>query len=471
MPGYPVQKNPAQARPEGAEPASFPREALSLLRLAYPLIVGQLAVMGMAFTDAVVAGRLSTTDLAGITLAGSIWSPLIILMITLVVALNPFLAQHYGAGRLQEVGVEARQGLWVALGAGVVVSTLAFVLRAVLHRLDTDPEAIEVAQGFLLWIAWGGPALGVSVALRAICETAGFTHVTMWVHGAALVLNAVLDVVFVFGKLGFPAMGGAGCGLASALVYWFILLLVLMHVRTSRRYYGVRLFERPFRPSRRRIAKLLRLGLPMSLGTTAQIGFFSWLVMRVALDGSIAVAAHQVAMNFSNLVFMLPLGLSMGLTIRVAQRLGAADGAGARRTARSGIVLGGLTGAASAAITVLFAPAIAAMYTRDAAVIELAVALLTIAALFQVVDALQVVANAVLRACKDTFKPMLLVLAAYWGVGVAAVSVLGAGQIREELSGVRGYWWGAVLALATAAALLLARVARVLARRSAPGSR
>jgi MATE family multidrug resistance protein len=471
MPFDPVQKNPAQTRPDGAGLASFSREALSLLRLAYPLIVGQLAVMGMAFTDAVVAGRLSTADLAGITLAGSIWSPLIILMITLVVALNPFLAQHYGAGRLQEVGLEARQGLWVALGAGVFVSTLALALRGALYRLDTDPGSIEVARGFLLWIAWGGPALGVSVALRAICETAGFTHITMWVHGAALVLNAVLDVVFVFGKLGSPAMGGAGCGLASAIVYWFILLFVLTHLRMSRRYDGVRLFERPLRPSRRRISKLLRLGLPMSLGTTAQIGFFSWLVMRIARDGSVAVAAHQVAMNFSNLVFMLPLGLSMGLTIRVAQRLGAEDGAGARRIARSGIVLGGLTGTATAALTLLFAPAIAAMYTRDGTVIDLAVALLAIAAAFQVVDALQVVANAVLRACKDTFKPMLMVLAAYWGLGVAAVSVLGAGQISPELSGVRGYWWGAVLALAAAAGLLLARVTRVLKRRSAAGPR
>jgi MATE family multidrug resistance protein len=233
----------------------------------------------------------------------------------------------------------------------------------------------------------------------------------------------------------------------------------------------VRLFERPLRPSRRRISKLLRLGLPMSLGTTAQIGFFSWLVMRIARDGSVAVAAHQVAMNFSNLVFMLPLGLSMGLTIRVAQRLGAEDGAGARRIARYGIVLGGLTGTATAALTLLFAPAIAAMYTRDGTVIDLAVALLAIAAAFQVVDALQVVANAVLRACKDTFKPMLMVLAAYWGLGVAAVSVLGAGQISPELSGVRGYWWGAVLALAAAAGLLLARVTRVLKRRSDAGPR
>jgi multidrug resistance protein, MATE family len=443
------------------------REMLTLARLSYPLMFAQLAVMGMAFTDAVVAGRVGTGDLAGITLAGGVWSPLIVLMITLVVAVNPFLAQHHGAGRHAEMGMLARQGMWIGLAAGLLIALGALLIEPLLADLATDREAVVVAQGYLNAIVFGAPALGLSVALRSVCETTGNTRITMWVYASALLLNAVLDVVLAFGWFGFPALGAVGCGWASALVYWWMLGVIALHLRLASRYRHLGLLHGRLGPQWREIRRILALGLPMGLGISAEIGFFSWIVMLTALDGAVPVAAHQIASNFSGLVFMLPLGLSMGITIRVAQQLGAGNPPGALLAARAGISLAVLIGACTALLTWWQAGRIAAAYSSDAQVLQLALALLPVAASFQIADAMQVSANGVLRACKDTFKPMLLMLASYWVAGFIAVLGFGRAYWLEGVGGVIGYWYGVVCAISLAALLLLWRARRVLARRAA----
>jgi len=441
-------------------------EMLALARLSYPLMFAQLAVMGMAFTDAVVAGRVGTGDLAGITLAGGVWSPLIVLMITLVVAVNPFLAQHHGAGRHEAMGMLARQGMWIGVAVGLLVALAALLIEPQLARLATDREAVVVAQGYLNAIVFGAPALGLSVALRSVCETTGNTRITMWVYASALLLNAVMDVVLAFGWFGFPAMGAVGCGWASAIVYWWMLLVIALHLRYASRYRRLGLMQGRLGPQWREIRRILALGLPMGLGISAEIGFFSWIIMLTALDGAVSVAAHQIASNFSGLVFMLPLGLSMGITIRVAQQLGAGRPGAALLAARAGISLALLIGAFTAVLTWWQAGRIASAYSSDAQVLQLALALLPVAASFQIADALQVSANGVLRACKDTFKPMLLMLASYWLAGLVAVLGFGRADWLDGIGGVIGYWYGVVCAISLAAVLLLWRARRVLAQRT-----
>ena len=444
--------------------ADLSEHARSLIKLGFPLIFGQLAVMAMGVTDAVIAGHYSTADLAGISLASGVWAPLIVAMITLVTAVNPFLARYYGAGHLIEMGVEARQGLWVALFAGCIIAVVALVVIPLLSRLNTDQQAVKVAENYLVYILFGAPALGMQIVLRGVCESSGYPRITVQLYGGALVVNAILDYVFVYGKLGLPAMGGAGCGLASAIVYWLIMLAAVAHLMTHARYREIGLFTGSFRFDRQRLLRILKLGLPMSVGGGAEVGFFSVLVMMVASHGAVALAAHQIATSFTGVLFMIPLGLAMALTIKVSHALGAGQAENAATYARAGILIVIAIGAVNSLLTVVLAPYIVALYSNDSAVIAVAQMLLYLVAAFQIADGLQVVSNGALRGYRDTFKPMLLMLAAFWGVGLAFAVVFGYDLLGVGSGGVVGFWYGAIAAL-SAACLFLALRLRWVSRR------
>ena len=440
------------------------QHALSLLKLGFPLIFGQLAVMAMGVTDAVIAGHYSTADLAGISLASGVWAPLIVAMITLVTAVNPFLARYYGGGHLLEMGVEARQGLWVALFAGCVVAVVALLIIPHLSRLDTDGQAVVVAQDYLAFILFGAPALGMQIVLRGVCESSGYPRITVKLYGGALIVNGILDYVFVYGKLGLPAMGGAGCGLASAIVYWLVMLAAVAHLMTHERYHEIKLFKGSFGIDRQRLFRILKLGLPMSIGGGAEVGFFSILVLMVSSHGVVALAAHQIAMSVTGVMFMIPLGLSMALTIKVSHALGAGQPDNAATYARAGILVVLLIGTINSVLTLSLAPHIASLYSNDAAVVVLAKVLLYLVAAFQIADGLQMVSNGALRGYRDTFKPMLLMLAAFWGVGLTCAVVFGYDLFGVGSEGVVGFWYGAIAAL-SAACLFLALRLRWVSRR------
>ena len=436
----------------------FIREIRSLLSLGGPLIFGQLAVMGMSVTDAIIAGHASTPDLAGIALASSIWNPCIVVLITLILSVNSILAAHFGARRMTEFGKDALQGLWLGLLGGIVIGLLVFAALPLLRFVDSEADVAIVTTGYLEAIVWGAPALGIQVALRAVCESTGYTRITLQVYAAALIANAGLDYLFVFGIPGIPAMGGAGCGLASAIVYWLVVVLVLWHVLASSRYRKFGLFRRRLGPDYRRLAALLRLGLPMSMGATAEVCFFSACGVLIAGFGTVALAAHQVALSFSGMMYMIPLGLSSALTIRVAHGLGAGKAGAAALTMRAGFGISASVAGVAALFMLGQAREIAHWYTSDTAVVELAVVLLYFGAAFQFSDALNCCCNGGLRGYRDTFVPMILLLLAFWGIGFTLATSLAYGYLMSYLAGPTGFWMGIVVALTSAYLLLAMRL-------------
>ena len=444
----------------------MPRSALAEFRtlglLALPIIVTQLSQMGMGVMDAMMAGRVSAADLAGVTLGGNLYFPVMLLMSGLIMAVTPSVSQLHGAGRLAEAGTVVRQALWIAVIGGAAVVAALRHAEPVYRALGVDPEAIPVAVAYLDAASLGLVPLLAYASLRCLCEGMAWTKPAMFISLSALGLKLPLNWAFVYGvpALGVPALGGVGCGWATAIVMAYSLAAMLVVVLCSRtRAAGV--FASFAWPRLDVIARLARLGLPIGMALFLEVAFFSFVTLLIGRLGVDTVASHQVAFNVSGVAFMIPLALGMAATIRVGFLVGAGDPAGARRAAWVAVSTTLCWGLAMATLMLAFRTPIVSLYSTEPAVVQLAAALLVIGAAFQVFDAGQATMMGALRGYKDATGPMLIAMVAYWILGLPTGYVLCFGAGPFAGIGVQGFWWGLVAGLATAAAALAMRLAAV----------
>jgi MATE family multidrug resistance protein len=432
-------------------------EVRRTLVLAAPLIIGQLTNFGMNFVDTVMAGRIGKVDLGAIAVGSSIWAAGFLFTLGVLLAVSATVSQLDGAGRPRQAGEFTRQALWLALflGAGLVI--LALSAGWVMDALEVEPVVAELAMGYLRAIAWGAPALVLMLALRFFSEGMGHTRPTMYVGVLGIACNIPLNWTLMFGNLGFPAMGAVGAGWATAIVLWLQLLLMTVWVAMRPQYRPFDVFGRFSAPNTREIWALLKVGLPIGFMVLMEGGLFAASALLVGILGALPVAAHQVAMNYTGLVFMVPLGLSGAITVRVGNAIGRGDPVGARRAGLVGMGIALCFAVCSALVIVVFPEAIVRLYTTDAEVIALAASLLIYAAVFQVSDGLQVAAAGALRGMKDTRVPMLYSVLAYWMIGMSVGWWL---TFRAEW-GPAGMWIGILTGLSVAAVMLTARYWRL----------
>ncbi|WXL27471.1 MATE family efflux transporter [Ectopseudomonas mendocina] len=435
-------------------------ELSKLLSLAFPIMIAQLANTAMGFVDAVMAGRVSPQDLASVALGNSIWVPVFLLMTGTLLATTAKVARRFGAGEYTEIGPVVRQALWLGLLLGLAAATLLWHTEFVLVLMKVDPYLIPSAMGYLRGVACGFPALALYYVLRCFSDGLGLTRPSMIIGLAGLALNIPLNYVFIYGKLGVPAMGGVGCGWATGLVMVFMCLAMLAWVKWIPKYSSSQLFERFDWPQWSIIKRLLGVGLPIGISVFAESSIFSVIALLIGGLGATVVAGHQIALNFSSIVFMIPYALAMATTVRVGQALGRNDPREARFA--SGVSIGtALTYAClSASVMLLFREQIAGIYTPDPTVIAVAASLLVYSALFQFSDAIQVTAAGALRGYQDTRVTMFITLFAYWGIGLPVGYILGLTDWFMEASGPKGLWEGLVVGLTCAAVLLVIRLKR-----------
>ena len=440
----------------------WPAEFRSLGVLAVPIIVTQLAQMGMGVADAIMAGRVSATDLAGIALGGNLYWPLMLLMSGIVMAVTPSVSQLHGAGRAGDSGAVVRQALWIAVCGGAMVAVLLQNVEPAYRLLGVDERAIPVAAGYLRAASLGLPAMLAYVALRCLCEGMSWTRPAMVIGLTMLAVKVPLNWLFIHGQpaLGIPAMGGVGCGWSTAIVMGCSLTIMIVVVSFSRmRASGV--FAAFSWPDPAEIGRLLRLGLPIGLALFVEVAFFSGATLLIGRLGVETVAAHQVAFNIVGVTFMVPLALGMAATIRVGFNVGANDFAGASRSAWVAASTAIAWGVIFAATLLIFRYDLAALYTRETDVVQLAAGLLLLGALFQVFDGPQATLMGTLRGYKDTRAPMVIALVAYWLIGLPVGTSLCFGLFSIPGIGVYGMWWGLVAGLVVVAVALFARLARI----------
>jgi len=433
-----------------------------MLRLALPLVLGQLSAVGMNVVDAVLAGHLDAHTLAAVAVGTSIWALAIVTAVGVMMALPPSVAQLNGAGRHEDIGPLFRQAVWLALalGLGLAVATALLGPRLVV-LIGVDPALVADTRLFLQAIAFGAPALTLYFGLRGLSEGLGVTRPTLYFGLLGLALLGPLGYVLMYGRFGVPRLGAFGSGIATALVLWLQVAAFAVYVRMHPRYRALAPFARMERPDPRALREFLRIGVPMGVTLLMEASLFVAVALALGTLGTDIVASHQIALNVASIAFMVPLGLAMASTVRVGHAVGRGDMAAVRRAGWVGMLLTLVTQALSASLLLLLPGWIAGLYTGDAAVAALAAQLLVLAGLFQFSDGLQVAANGALRGLKDTRIPMFITLFAYWMVGMP----VGWWLAFHQGLGARGMWMGLIAGLGVAAVLLPWRFWR-LTRRS-----
>jgi multidrug resistance protein, MATE family len=436
------------------------REMRVSLMLALPLVAGQLSSMLMSVVDSILAGHHGLQTLAAVTVGTALWSVAFLVCIGVMMAVPPSVSQLNGAGRRGEIGALWRQAVWLAGMIGVVLGVFVWCAPVLLGAFGVTPEVIPQATEFLHAIAFGAPALSLYFSFRYLSEGVSWTVPTMLFGFGGLIVLVPIGYSLMFGVGPFPELGAAGLGVATATVLWGQALGFLLYLRRSARFADLNLFTGWGGPRWPVIRELLRLGLPMGVSVFMEGSLFVATALLIARLGALDVAAHQIALNVASACFMLPLGIAMATTVRVGNAVGAGDVASVRWVGAAGYGLGVITQTLAAAVLLFAAPWITGFYTQDARVAALAVTLMAYAAVFQYPDGIQALSAGALRGLKDTRVPMLITVAAYWGVGLPLGAWFGLHQGQRA----PGLWIGLIVGLSVAATLLAWRFWR-LARR------
>lgn len=425
--------------------------------IALPLIANNLLTTGMQLTDTVMAGRLSAHDLAAISVGASVFIPCFLLALGVLAAISPSSAQLHGAGRTHEIGPLARQGAWLALIlAGALMAAFRFFapLFAAMH---IDAGLAREAGAYIAAMAWGLPAIYLYLVLRFASEGIGHTRPMLYVALAAFLLNIPFDYWFMYGGLGLGGMGAVGCGYATAVAMWIQFAAMLLYMGLSRRRYRpLALLARFDPPHWDELGKLARLGVPIGVMLFAEVSLFGAVALLMASFGAVTAAAHQIAIAVSSFSFMFPMGLATGIAVVVGQAAGAGRNAEARRAGWVGIGVSLAFELVAALLILWLRRPIAALFTANPAVIDLAARLLVLAAAFQLSDGLQVSSAGALRGLKDVSLPMWITVVAYWGAGLTLAWLFG---LRIGLGPV-GVWVGLIAGLSVAGVLLALRFLR-----------
>jgi multidrug resistance protein, MATE family len=426
------------------------REATACLRLAGPLILAQIAFVGMIVTDTLMAGHLSATDLAAVALGSAVWTPLYLFFMGICMAVSPFVAQLVGAGTHRAVGPYLHQALYFAIALSTTWWLLLRGCGLILTQLEVSADIRALSIAYLHAMAWGTPAACLFFVLRFTSEGLGRTRPVMGFAFLGLLVNAAADYVLMYGAFGAPALGAEGCGWATALTLWVMALGLTWFVTRNEAYCDLDLLSAWQRPRARNWLETLRVGLPIGISIFMEASLFATVGLLMAQFGAAAVAAHQVAINFTALTFMIPVGLALATTIRVGQAAGRGDPQGVRTSGRTGIGIALGVMLFPALLMGLLPKFVVELYTNAPEVARLAEGFLRLAALFQLWDGLQVTASGALRGLKDTRVPMLITFFAYWCVGLPLGAYLAFAALKQPA----GLWWGLIAGLAVAAALL-----------------
>jgi MATE family multidrug resistance protein len=406
----------------------------------------------------VMSGRLPNKDvaLAALGIGGAIWSAMLMFTLGILMATQPSVAQLDGGGRRAEAGAYTRQVFWVALALSVPFWAICYFSEPILAGFKIDPVIIPTAAGYLRALSWGAPGICFIFLLRFFSEGTGYTRPTMFYGVLGALLNIPLNYVLMFGKLGFPAMGTVGCGIASAIVIWLSLFMLLVYVGWHKHFKPFALFSRLDAPDWSQIADHLRVSLPIAISIFVEGSLFVGAALLIGRLGPVPAASHIIAINFSALAFMIPVGLSSAISIRVGNAIGRKEPDAARYAGLIGIVivLGFQTISASAML--IFPEIIVSIYTDDTMVAPLAASMLFYAAIFQYSDGIQICAAGALRGYKDTRVPMIYTIISFWIVGMT----LGYYLTFSVEMGPAGMWIGMIAGLSVAAVLMLGRFQR-----------
>ena len=433
-----------------------------LWRIAWPLLIAQTAQIGTGVVDTLMAGNYGDVDLAAIAIGFNIWLPLYLIILGTLFACSAIVAQDFGAGRIERVRSFLPQGLWVAVALSAVMTPLCLNSGIVIELLGLPPETAVKTTAYVSRVGLGFPALGIFMALRYHTQGLGITAPFAMASVIGFIANVPLNYMLIFGAWGAPELGAEGCGLATAASMWISTSIILLYVLTARSL-------RPYLPDRwlqmpdqQRIGEILAVGIPVGLTFFLETGVFSAITLLIATLGDAAVAAHQIAFNVWDVFYIPMVSIGSAMATRMGHAIGAGNAHGVRMALRVGAALSTLIGLLAMSLLLLFPDAIIGAYTQSDTIRDLAFSLLRLAALFIMIDVVQIVGSFVLRAYKETRFPFVVVTFSYWGLALPLGYAMAIHWGDSTPEGTVDFWYATILGIAVAAVLITWRVRRLL---------
>ncbi len=438
---------------------NFALNIKSLVQLFIPILITQLIPNLVGFFDTIMAGRVSATDLAAVAIASSIWLPISLMVHGLMMALASIVSQHSGAKAFDAITKNTQQSIWIVLFISLCcVAGFYLFIPAIVNFLQLEPQLHTLIIDYLLFIVLGMPGFCLFLVLRNCAEGLAISKPAMYISIIGLLINIPLNYVFIYGAFGIPAFGGAGCGIASAIVFYLMAFGMWFYIRKSSSFSQVRIFKYFPKPKLNEIKHILSVGVPIALSLLFEVSLFTAVAIIIAPLGADIVASHQIALNYSGVIFMIPLSFAMAVTVKVGFALGTNDAKKAEQLCKHAFLFTFGLAIFTASITLLLRDYIGSIYTNDTEVISLASQLLLLAAMFQFSDAIQVIAAGALRGYKDTKAILLITFISYWSIGLTLGYLLGMTDIITPRMGPAGFWIGFIAGLSAAAVLLFYRL-------------
>ena len=413
-----------------------------MFRLALPVVIAEMGWMTMGMADTLMVGRISPEAIGAVGLGSSIFMGICIFAMGLLLGLDTLVAQAFGANNIDECHRWLVHGIVLAIVLSLPVTALLLWIASALEGWGIDPAVSVLARPYVAIVAWSVPPLLLYAAFRRYLQGMGVVRpVTIALVGANVV-NVIVNWILIYGKLGAPAMGVAGSAWATVLarvsMAAFLCAVILYRERqmSSSVFASLKLEAAWF-------GRLLRLGGPAASQVTLEVGAFAAATAFAGRLAPVALAAHQIAMNYAALSFMVPLGISAAGAVRVGHAVGRRDAEGAARAGWTALLFGVLFMSSAASLFLLIPRPLLRAFTSDHGVLDVGVSLLFIAAVFQLFDGVQGVATGALRGLGDTRTPMLWNLAGHWFIGLP----LGYTLCFTLGMGVIGLWWGLSIGL------------------------
>lgn len=426
-----------------------------IVKIIVPILITQVAIYLISFFDILMSSRYGTSDLAGVSIGSSIWMPIYTGLSGILLAITPIVSQLVGAKKEQLAKQAVQQGLYVALVLSACIFIILFIgLDWILGNMQLDASVHNIAKSYIYAMCAGLVPLFLFFVLRCFIDALGQTRVTMIITLLGTPINIFLNYIFIFGKFGAPELGGVGAGVATAITYWLIFFITVWIIAKRVPFEHFTIFREWPKLQWLSWKEILVIGVPIGISLFAETSIFSAVTMMMSNFSTEIIAAHQIAINFTSLLYMVPLSISMGVTILVGFEIGA----GRLRDAKIYSYL--CVGTAivfsffSACVLYLLREQIATMYSSDELVLKNAQVFLVYAAIFQLSDSIQAPVQGALRGYKDVTITFIMAIISYWIIGLPTGYVLA----NYTDFGPVGYWLGLVAGLSAGAITLLIRL-------------
>lgn len=415
-------------------------ELKKLLKLGLPIVLTQFIQVSNATVAVVMMGRVGPLELAAVGLGGTLTLIVFLAALGVMMSISPTISHHFGSGKPDDIVKTFHQGIWLALITGIFSFILLKQIHILMYWINVDAAVIPITKSYLNITAWSMPAACFYFAFRFLCESTGTSKPMLIVNIVTLPIVFIGNWVLIFGFLGFPAMGVSGAAINVILVMAMNTIGMVLFLTVSEKYSLRQLFFRLSMPSKQ-IVDLLRLGLPIACTLILDSAFFSAIALLMGKIGHVWLAAHQVAINFATIVFMIPVSIASATMARVGKAIGQNNYELARLRGFLGIGISLFLVLPFSALVFLFPELVALIYTDSTEVISASIALLMIASLLPIFDSIYISAQGALRGIQDVKIPLLICISTFWIFGLSFSWYLG---ITADYGAV-GLWWGMVV--------------------------